>query len=88
MSSYCSGLIDFYSCDDKTSLVLEETESSEQNEKENSEKEDFKEKDKITQDFDQKAMIIVHQVFRSFPDFFAKNTLVYLDQNTPPPEFS
>ncbi|MBQ4820184.1 hypothetical protein [Aquimarina sp. MMG016] len=81
------GLINFYSCDEKTSMVLEETDNSEQKEKESSEKEDHKEKDKISQFFDDKESALADIFIKSYPDFYTHNTSVYLEHKTPPPEF-
>ena len=88
LSYYGAGLVDFYVCEDKSSIVLEETESSEQQEKENSEKEDVKEKDKISQDFDQRLTRWVDNSINTYPDLFTSNISVYLEHKTPPPEFA
>ncbi|GAA4279427.1 hypothetical protein [Aquimarina mytili] len=88
ISNYAMGVFDFYLSDEKTSIALEEMDTSEQKEKENSEKEDFKEKDKITQDFDEKPMAIVDLIFKSYPDCYARNSSVYLEHKTPPPKYS
>ncbi len=87
MSNYAMGLFDFYASEDKISIVLEETDNSEQKEKEGSEKEDFKEKDKITTDAIDKPLAIVDFFAPFFPDFYANNSSVYLEHKTPPPEF-
>ncbi len=88
ISNYGLGLINFYTCDDKTSIAIEESENSEQKEKEGSEKEDFKEKDKISQYYDDRASALVNGKAGVFPDLYAHNSSVYLEHNTPPPEFS
>lgn len=88
MSNYGSGLIDFYTCEDKTSVAIEESENTEQQEKEGSEKEDFKEKDKISQNYDDKASSLANSKIIFYPDLFTKNSSVYLEHKTPPPELS
>ncbi len=88
IAHYGAGLVHFYNNEDKSSVVFEETENSENKEKEGSEKEDFKEKDKITQNFDEKSMTIIDLILKSYPDLYTKNSLVCLEHNTPPPEFS
>ena len=78
----------FLNCNDQLSLVLEETESSEQQENEAPEKDDHKEKDKISQIRSEHGTALVTSGKVHFHFIFVDNTLVYLDNNTPPPEFS
>ncbi len=86
--NYSVGLFDFYTSDDKISIVLEETEKSGQKEKDNSEKEEFKEKDKISQYADDEHVAVATIDVRLYPDFYSHNTSVYLEHKTPPPEYS
>ncbi len=86
--NYGIGLVHFYTSEEKFSIVFEETEHSEKEEKESSEKEDFKEKDIISQYHDEKTLYVKDLVDAYHPDFYLKNTSVYLEQKTPPPEFS
>lgn len=89
IANYGAGLIHFYTCEDQMSIVLEETgENSEKKEKEKSEKEDLQEKDKISQYFVQNQSGLNDLYNSLYPVFYAHNTSVYLEQNTPPPEFS
>ncbi|MEW7289433.1 hypothetical protein [Aquimarina sp. 2304DJ70-9] len=88
ITHYGIGLVNFYSSEEKTSVVFEETENSEKKEKESSEKEDFKEKDKISQYHDEKTSDLLDLVGTLHPDFYLKNSSVYLEEKTPPPEFS
>ncbi len=88
MMNYTVGLIDFYSCEDKTAVVLEETENSEKKEKENTENEDHKEKDKISQFLYENTASVVHTIDSFYPDFYLTNSSVYLEFKTPPPKFS
>ncbi len=88
LSNYSFELIDFYTGNDKTSIAIEESESSEQQEKEGSEKEDFKEKDKISQHYDDKASSLANTKIIFYPDLFTNNASVYLEHKTPPPELS
>ncbi|GAA4275027.1 hypothetical protein U6A24_16810 [Aquimarina gracilis] len=86
MSNYGLNLIDFYTCDDIASMAIDEIESSEQKEKEGSEKEDFKEKDKISQNYDDRASSLANNITSFYPDLYSYNSSVYLEHNTPPPE--
>lgn len=89
IANYGMNLIEFYSCDDKVSFVLEETgENSEEKDNENSEKEDTKEKDKISQDNIVNHSGLGDSFFKLYPDFYVHNISVYLEHKTPPPEFS
>ncbi|MBQ0735223.1 hypothetical protein [Aquimarina celericrescens] len=88
ISNYGLVLINFYNDDNQTSIAIEESESSEQKEKESSEKEDLKEKDKISQNNDDRVSSLIDSVDSFYPDLFNPNSSVYLEKNTPPPEFS
>ncbi len=89
IANYGIGVINFYTCsDDVVAIVFDETENSEKEEKENSEKEEFKEKDKISLDFYEKQTSVVDYITSVYPDFYLENILIYLEENTPPPEFS
>ncbi len=88
IADYGIELFNFYANDETSSIVFEETENSEKKEKESSEKEDFKEKEKISQYHDEKASSLADCANKSYPDFYLKNTSVYLEQKTPPPEIS
>ncbi len=88
ISNYGLGLIDFYTCDDIASIAIEESENSEQKEKEGSEKEDFKEKDKISQNYDDRAAALSNSEVSFYPDLYTHNSSVYLEYKTPPPQFS
>jgi len=56
--------------------------------KEGKEKEDVNEKDKISQSYDSKASALTDANNLRYPDNFTHNVSVYLEQNTPPPEYS
>ncbi|WP_108869448.1 hypothetical protein [Aquimarina aquimarini] len=86
VANYSISLVDFYSCTDKASIVLEETEGSE--EKETSEKDDFKEKNKISQFYEEKATALSSFFIEQYPEFYIPNTSVYLEHKTPPPKYS
>ncbi len=86
--NYCVELADFYNCNDQLSFVLEEAENSEQHENETPEKDDHKEKDKISQFGSENGTALVASGKVHFHFIFVDNTLVYLENNTPPPEFS
>ncbi|TSE04681.1 MULTISPECIES: hypothetical protein [Aquimarina] len=88
MTNYSVGLFNFYTCEDKTSVVLEESDNSEQKEKESSEKDDHKEKDKISQFYDDKEATLVDLFIKQYPEFYILNSLVYLEHKTPPPKYS
>ncbi len=88
VANYGIGLVDFYSNEETSSIVFEETENSEKKEKESSEKEDSKEKDKISQYHDEKSSDLKDLVGAFHLNFYLKNSSVYLEQKTPPPEFS
>ncbi|WP_103863804.1 hypothetical protein [Aquimarina sp. I32.4] len=88
IANYSISLVNFYSCTDKTSIVLEETEGSEQKEKEASEKDDFKEKNKISQFYEEKATTLAAIFIERYPEFYILNASVYLEHKTPPPKYS
>ncbi len=83
-------LFDLYHGDTSyMAFSIDDTEDkSESNEKEKSEKEDLKEKDKISQYWDDKANRISAFIIKSYPDLMYGNSLVYLEYTTPPPEHS
>lgn len=85
ITNYGATLIDFYNCDDKTSIAIEESENSE--EKEGSEKEDCREKDIISLYFLDEAATLSDFTFKCFPEFHTQNSLVFLEHKTPPPRF-
>lgn len=89
MVNYTIELFDFYYCDNTLSIVLEEAENSEQNE-EAPEKGDHKkkEKDKISQLSIESDTALEDLWTARFHFLFAHNSLIYLEKNTPPPEFS
>ncbi|MDH7447325.1 hypothetical protein [Aquimarina sp. 2201CG14-23] len=90
LSNYTIELFDAYD-GDSSSIVfnMDDTEEkSESNENEKSEKEDLKEKEKISQfyqDFNDRAITMLE---RRYPDFYIHNSSVYLEYSTPPPEHS
>ncbi|MCK8523239.1 hypothetical protein M0D21_16790 [Aquimarina sp. D1M17] len=88
VSYYATNLINSYSSEDQSSIVLEETDNSEKKEKESSEKEDYKEKDKISQHFDNRTAKFADLTIKSYPDLYTANPGVYLEHKTPPPKFS
>jgi len=88
ISNYCMELVDLYTNEDTSSIAIEESENSEQKEKEGKEKEDVNEKDKISQSYDSKASALTDANNLRYPDNFTHNVSVYLEQNTPPPEYS
>lgn len=89
LANYSMGLINFYTCEDKMSVVLEETgENSEKKEKDKSEKEDLQEKDKISQNNFDNQSELADLYISLYPDFYTHNTSVYLEHKTPPPELS
>ncbi|TPN84057.1 hypothetical protein [Aquimarina algicola] len=81
-------LIDFYFSDNTMSLVFEEAENSAEHEKDESEKEDTKEKDKISQHFDNKVSNITDLENEYFPKSDTHTLLIYLENYTPPPKYS
>ncbi len=86
IADYGIALFDFYTNDEASSIVFEETENSEKKEKESSEKEDSKEKDKISQYADEKSASLADVFDTFYPDFYLKNSSIFLEQKTPPPE--
>ncbi|WP_160114762.1 hypothetical protein [Aquimarina sp. AU474] len=89
IANYGIRLVNFYTCSDEIAVMtFDETENSEKKEKENSEKEEFKQKDKISQFYDENSSSLVYCNGNLYPDFYLKNISVYLEENTPPPEFS
>lgn len=86
MVNYTAELINFYSCNDAISLLLDEAENSE--EKESTEKEEFKESEKIVQQSDEGIIALADLLVKRFPEFYSANSSVYLEQVTPPPKSS
>ncbi len=86
--NYSMELFDFYYCGDSLSIVLEEAEGSEQHDTETPEKDDHKEKDKISQFSSENSATLVDLWKVSFHFLFVPKTQVYPENNTPPPEFS
>ena len=85
ITNYGAVLIDFYNDDDKSSIAIEEPENSE--EKEGSEKEDYKEKDMISLYFLDEVATLFDFTLKCFPEFHIQNPLVFLEHKTPPPRF-
>jgi len=89
IATYGLELIDFYG--DSTfsvSHVLEDAEDkSESNETDNSEKEELREKDKISQFYSNRNFKVCDIVTKLYPEVFMCNLSVYLEYKTPPPEF-
>ncbi len=88
IANYSVGLFNFYNCDDKNSIALEENDNSEQKEKESSEKDDQKEKNKISQFYEDKEATLADLFIKRYPEFYILNSLVYLEHKTPPPKHS
>ncbi|WP_438426287.1 hypothetical protein [Aquimarina macrocephali] len=66
---------------------IEDTEeNSDPVEKENSEKEDFKENDKISQYFMDEVTSVSNLSIKRYPEFYIQNSPVFLEYTTPPPE--
>ncbi len=66
---------------------IEDTEeNSDPIEKESSEKEDFKEKDKISQYYMDEMTAIADLNNKRFPEFYIQNSPVFLEYTTPPPK--
>ncbi len=90
VANYGIQLFDMYKCEN-TSMILnldDSEEKSESKENDSSEKEDKKEKDKINQQNTLDPSGLASLYVSLYPDFYTHNTSVYLEQNTPPPEFS
>ncbi|WP_378180548.1 hypothetical protein [Aquimarina sp. SS2-1] len=89
LGNYAMELFNFYNGDiDSIVHIIDDTEEkSESKEKDSSEKEDLKEKDKISQYADEKSTKIAILTLRDFPELNYGNSSVYLDYNTPPPEY-
>lgn len=79
-------LVSFYTNDDFAFVMEEMEENSEPSEKEGTEKEDFKENDKISQFYSNKLFEIKTKNIHSYPNKNFSGTLVYLEYSTPPPE--
>lgn len=88
LGNYSVELFDFYS-DEILSIAFDDTEDkSEPTEKDSSEKEDLKEKDKISQDSGDRYVRISLLITKDYPELYYKNLSVYLEYSTPPPEYS
>ncbi|KAA1247613.1 hypothetical protein [Aquimarina sp. RZ0] len=89
LGNYGLELFNFYN-EDISSIVIydEKEEKSEPTEKDSSEKEDLKEKDKISQGSEDKFVRICVLVTNDYPELYYKNSSVYLEYTTPPPEYS
>lgn len=88
MTNYSLRVFNFYTCEDKVSVVLEENENSGQKEKESSEKDDQKEKDKISQFHDIKETTLADLFIKQYPEFYISNSSIYIEHKTPPPKRS
>lgn len=90
LAQYTVELFDVYNGEESaiSFLLDDKEESSESNEKEGSEKEDFKEKDKISQPQEDKMNALSVHVINHYPDFCFNTISVFLEENTPPPEYS
>ncbi|WP_103068947.1 hypothetical protein [Aquimarina sediminis] len=87
LSNYTIDVFDFCVCEDWASIELEETDNSEQKEKEGQEKEDFKEKNKISQFYDGREVVLADLFIKDYPEFYVNNISVFLEHHTPPPRF-
>ncbi len=88
VANYGCNLVNIFSGDSKATLVLDETENSEKKEKENSESDDHKEKDKISEFYDNNGNILANIIIRKYPELNLKNASIDLDHLTPPPQRS
>ena len=87
LGNYAMELFDFYNGDiTSISYALEDTEDkSESKEKDTEDKSN--EKDKIFQYLDDKNTGLAVLTFRDYPEFYYRLSSVYLEFNTPPPEY-
>ncbi|WP_025743689.1 hypothetical protein [Aquimarina pacifica] len=81
-------LVCIFTGDSKATLVLDETENSEKKEKETSEKDDQKEKDKISEFYDNNDSVLANIVVKKYPEHYVYNMSIYLDHITPPPQYN
>ncbi len=90
LGSYAIELFNFYVGDiDSIAQFIDDTEEkSESKEKDGSENEDLKEKDKIAQHTDDNSTKIDILILKSYPGVNYGNSFVYLEYCTPPPEYS
>lgn len=88
LMNYSIELFDLYIGDSRE--VVYSIDDSEGNldpiEKESSEKEDFKEKDKISQYYAEEMAAISKMAGKHYPEFYIQNSPVFLEYKTPPPE--
>ncbi|MCX2763754.1 hypothetical protein [Aquimarina muelleri] len=85
IANYGARSINLYNCDNNISIAIEDSENSE--EKEGLEKEDFKEKDKISFHYPDEVITLSNSIIKCFPEFNVQNSSVFLEYKTPPPRF-
>ena len=89
LGNYVVELVDFYNGDIASiSYAMEDTEDkSESKEKDTEDKSESKEKDKISQYVNDKTTGISILELKDYPEFYFRLSSVYLEYNTPPPEY-
>ncbi|WP_299312933.1 hypothetical protein [uncultured Aquimarina sp.] len=90
LGNYAIELFNFYNGDiDAIAHIIDDTEEqSESKEKDSSEKEDLKEKGKISQYIDERSTRVSILILKDYPEINYVKSSVYLEFTTPPPEFS
>ncbi|WP_062057299.1 hypothetical protein [Aquimarina longa] len=88
LTNYAIELIAFYNEGEHViAISFEDTEENTNPlEKENSEKEGYKENDKISQYYIDEIAAVAKLSSNHYPEFYIQNSSVFLEYTTPPPE--